>query len=128
MEGPESLLETYGRAVNARDAAAVAACFAAGHSYRVHGLGDGASAWNSKAASTPAAIEEEYRRFFELVESFEARYTDRIVDLPGRSIACVVRVAGKNRDGSTFDMANALHLAFDPDGKISVFRNWYGCA
>ncbi len=123
---PNALLDAYGEAVNGRDAAAVAACFAPEHTYRVHGLGDDSSAWNSKAASTPAAIAEEYRRFFELVDTFEARYTDRIVDAPGRAIACIVRVTGKNRDGSTFDMANALHLHFDEAGKITGFHNWYG--
>ncbi|MDP0498272.1 MAG: nuclear transport factor 2 family protein [Verrucomicrobiota bacterium JB024] len=125
---PHSLLDAYGRAVNARDAAAVAACFAPAHDYRVHGLGDTTSAWNEKSASTTAAIEEEYRRFFALVDTFEARYTDRIADLPGRAIACIVRVAGKNSDGTAFDMANALHLTFDEAGKIIVFHNWYGRA
>ena len=125
---PHALLDAYGRAVNARDAAAVAACFAPAHVYRVHGLADASSAWNDKSASTPAAIEEEYRRFFTLVDTFEARYTDRIAELPGRAIACIVRVAGKNSDGSTFDMANALHLSFDEAGKIIAFHNWYGRA
>jgi hypothetical protein len=123
---PHALLDTYGRAVNARDAAGVAACFAPAHDYRVHGLADDASVWNTKSASTPAAIAEEYRRFFALVDTFEARYTDRIADQPGRAIACIVRVAGKNSDGTTFDMANALHLSFDEAGKIIAFHNWYG--
>ena len=125
---PHGLLDAYGRAVNSRDASAVATCFAPAHTYRVHGMGDDASAWNSKSAHTPGAIEEEYRRFFELVEHFEARYTDRIVDLPGQAIACIVRVAGKNRDGTAFDMANALHVRFDEAGKIIDFQNWYGGA
>ncbi|QYY36658.1 hypothetical protein [Ruficoccus sp. ZRK36] len=125
---PNALLNAYGHAVNNRDAQAVADCFAGEHLYRVHGMEDDASAWNSKAASTPAAIEGEYRRFFDLVDHFEASYTDRVVDVPGRAVACIVRVAGKNSDATTFDMANALHLHFDEAGKIIAFHNWYGRA
>ncbi len=125
---PHILLDAYGDAVNARDAAAVAACFATEHGYRVYGLGDNASAWNAKAASTPAAIEAEYARFFALVADFHAEYTDRVVDVSARAIACIVRVAGTNRDGSGFDMANALHLHFDRSDKIVQFSNWYGKA
>ncbi len=123
-----ALLERYGEAVNARNAQAVAACFAPEHAYRVHGLDDDASAWNSKAASTPEAIRREYQRFFDLVEHFHAEYTDRIVDAQQRSIACIVRVAGRNTDGSSFDMANALHLGYDESGLIVTFHNWYGAA
>jgi len=128
MLDPNTCLDRYGHAVNGRDADAVAACFAPEHAYRVHGLGDDASAWNNKQASNPEAIREEYQRFFDLVEDFHAEYTDRIVDEAGASIACIVRVAGRNRDGTSFDMANALHLSYDASGRIVCFDNWYGQA
>lgn len=125
---PNALLDAYGRAVNGRDATAVAACFAETHVYRVHGTGGEEDAWNDKASHSPDKIHAEYKRFFALVDSFHAAYTDRVVDVPGRAIACIVRVAGRNHDGSAFDMANALHLHFDEAGKIVRFTNWYGRA
>lgn len=121
-------IDRYGDAIRARDAKAVAACYSDDAEIRVHGLADAGSAWNSKHSRGNAGVEEEYQRFFGLVDDFVVEYTDRIVAPEQSAAAMVVRIRGVNSDGSSFDRANALHVTFDVDGRIVTMLNWYGDA
>ncbi len=121
-------IDRYGDAIRARDARAVADCYAADAQIHVHGLGDAGSAWNSKHSVGNHGIEEEYQRFFDLVNDFTVEYTDRIVSPDQGAAAMVVRISGTNADGTSFDRANALHVTFGGDGRIELMLNWYGDA
>lgn len=121
-------IDRYADAIRARDARAVAECYAEDAEIHVYGLADAGSAWNSKHSTGNAGIEDEYERFFELVADFEVDYTDRILSTEQSAAAMIVRISGTNTDGSTFNRANALHLTFDGEGRIAVMRNWYGDA
>ena len=123
-----ALVDNYAEAIRSRDPKAVAGLYAEDVELLVHGLGDADSAWRSKRQSGSAGVEAEYRGFFELVDEFQVEYTDRIIDLQQRAVAVIVRIQGINADGSAFDMANALHLFYDAQGKITRMLNWYGQA
>lgn len=121
-------IDRYGDAIRARDAEAVAGCYAEDAEIHVHGLSDAGSAWNSKHSRGNAGIREEYEHFFRLVGHFTVEYTDRIVSPDQSAAAMVVRIRGVNADGSPFARANALHVIFDADGRIASMLNWYGDA
>lgn len=121
-------IDEYATAIRARDPQAVARCYADNAEIHVHGLGEAGGAWNSKHSVGNAGIEDEYRRFFDLVDDFTVEYTDRIVSPEQSAAAMVVRIAGVNHDGSSFDRANALHVTYDAQGRIATMMNWYGDA
>jgi hypothetical protein len=51
-----------------------------------------------------------------------------VISGAGASLPEVIMLKGINRDGSAFDMANALHFYYDAQGKIARMLNWYGQA
>lgn len=122
------LVDKYREAIRARDPQAVAALYAPEVEMVVHGLGGPESPWNSKRQTGSAPIAREYERFFALTAEFTVDYTDRIIDQAQRAVAMIVRIAGRDHQGNSFDMANALHFYYDPQGLIARMINWYGQA
>ena len=121
-------IDRYSAAIQSRNPHNVVACYHPAAEITVHGLSEAGSAWNSKHTIGTEGIVDEYQRFFDLVGDFTVTYTDRILDSLNCSAAVIVRIAGTNKDGSTFDRANALHLTYDDHGLIASMRNWYGDA
>ena len=122
----DAWIDRYADAIRRRDPDGVVACYHPRSEITVHGIADAGSAWNSKHSVGTDGIAEEYRRFFDLVSDFTVEYTDRILDIDSRQAATIVRIAGRNADGSEFARANALHMTFDDQGLITSMRNWYG--
>lgn len=121
-------IDAYASAIRDRSPDRVVACYHPEAQITVHGLADAGGAWNSKHSIGTSDIKQEYQRFFDLVDEFTVDYTDRILDPASGTAAVIVRISGTNVDGTAFDLANALHLTFDVNGRIAAMHNWYGDA
>jgi len=117
----DSRIEAYARAVRQASADAVAALFAERVDHVVHGLATSQGPWNTKREDDREGIRRLYKEFFEAVPVMDVRYTDRLIDEERNAAAMTVRV----QLGHTV-MENALHIAWNEQGQIVRFYNWYG--